>query len=299
MWRPSSSYDCPAGRSWCLSRQPRSRTSSSQASRSRVSRPAQAPGVSGGPASQRSQRGRAYPGTGLSSSSSSSRSMRSGPWEDGRHERTLGRSSRSASGSPLSSRISSQAWSRSRARRVPVASACRSRSPGERPRRTSEGAACSSGRTRELPARAQPSVPVVQADRSPVPFRWAHVVVPARQHESIRSPLRSEALRVLQQPWVERFVLRYQPHPASDPAAHLGSVRHPVEEFVGRAPGVPKESLHLGTDSPDVAVIRLRKGVPPPTASSAASMHRGNHAVIRAVCLRRSSGPGPRVEAER
>lgn len=132
MCRPSSSYAWPAARSSCLSRQPRSRTSSSRVSRRRASRPAQAPGPAGGPASHCPRPGRAYPGTGTRSPSSSG-SIRSVPREGGRRVRTVGRSSRPVRGLPRSSPISSQASSRSRARRVPVVNACRSRSLGAEP----------------------------------------------------------------------------------------------------------------------------------------------------------------------
>lgn len=92
--RPSS-YACPAGRSWSERRQALSRTRSSQAPRCRVSRSAQAPDVSGGPAS-----GRTYCGTGVESLPSSSGSIRSAPRADRRQALTVTHSSRSAGGSP-------------------------------------------------------------------------------------------------------------------------------------------------------------------------------------------------------
>lgn len=82
-------------RSWSERRQALSRTRSSQAPRCRVSRSAQAPDVSGGPAS-----GRTYCGTGVESLPSSSGSIRSAPRADRRQALTVTHSSRSAGGSP-------------------------------------------------------------------------------------------------------------------------------------------------------------------------------------------------------
>lgn len=132
----------------------------------------------------------------------------------------------------------------------------------------------------ELPAGAQPPVPVMQSDRSPVSLGRALVVVQTGEHEAIRSPVLSEALRILQQPGIERPVLRHQPYPAADPAAHLGPVRNPAEQFVRPAQRFPEQSLHLGADTPDSAASCVRQRVPSLPAMVPVHMHGGNHAQI-------------------
>lgn len=113
----------------------------------------------------------------------------------------------------------------------------------------------------------------MQPDRAPVAFGRTLVVVQAGEHEAVRAGVRPEALRVLQEPGTERPVLRHQPHPAARPAAHLGSFRKPRVQFVRRAPGLAEESVHLGADPPDPAVLRIRQRVATPPAMALVLMH--------------------------
>lgn len=114
-----------------------------------------------------------------------------------------------------------------------------------------------------------------------MPLGRPQAVVHTREHETVRPRGPSKALRILQQPGIERPVLRHRPHPAADPAAHLGLVRHPAEQFVRPAPGFPEQSLHLGADAPDPAAFRVRQRVPSLPAMFPVHMHGGNHAQTR------------------
>ncbi|GGW09067.1 hypothetical protein GCM10010264_37830 [Streptomyces globisporus] len=109
----------------------------------------------------------------------------------------------------------------------------------------------------------------------------ALVIVQTGEHEAVRSRVLSKALRVLQQPGIERSVLRHQPHPAADPAAHLGSNRNPAEQFVRPTQGFPEQPLRLVADAPDMAAFCVRQRVPSLPALIPVCMHSGNHAQTR------------------
>lgn len=187
------------------------------------------------------------------------------PVPDGRQARALPWSRRSVSGFPWSSRISSAASPRSRARRVPFDSAARSRSAGASPRRTSRGADGSAAGRARVNSRQEPSSrrPSCTRTRPPVSLGRTLVVVQAGEYEAVRSGGADQvrALRVLQQPGAERLVVRHQPHPVADPAAHPGS-RHPAGQLVGPAPGIPEQPRHLGADAPGAPVPRVGQRVP-------------------------------------
>lgn len=69
----------------------------------------------------------------------------------------------------------------------------------------------------KFPAGAQPAMPVVHANATPVPLGRTFVVVQAGEHQTVRPEGLPQTLRVLQQPGIECLVLRHQPHPARRP----------------------------------------------------------------------------------
>lgn len=130
----------------------------------------------------------------------------------------------------------------------------------------------------ELPARAQPAMPVVHANAPPVPLGWAFVVVQAGEQPTVRPDGLTRTLRVLQQPGIACLILRHQPHSAADPAGHAGSLRNPAEQLVRPAPAPSEQPRHLGADAPDMAVLRLGQRVRRAPARLLVLMHNGDHA---------------------